>query len=171
MSAEEIGNSPAPQLQASASTQLELLHRISGIVSSSLTLQKMLDDLVGLVVSVTGCDACLVYLVDELAGEIVLCASQLPHLPEIGECTKISKNGEDVYQYLNHQKAGNWIGFPIRDANTLSITCQKSDGRNLGVSVYKIEKGDKGPTLTGFWAPYPGGGMVKDSLKWSRRVD
>jgi hypothetical protein len=90
------------------------------------------------------------------------------------EDTKISRNGDNVYQYLNHQKAGDWIGVAIREGDSLSIGWQKSDGRNLGVSVYRIEKGDKGdkgPTLTGVWSPYPGGGMVKDSLKWSRKVD
>jgi signal transduction protein with GAF and PtsI domain len=74
--------------------QLELLHRISGIVSSSLTLEKMLEELVALVFSVTLCDACLVYLVDEPAGEIVLCASQLPHAKEIGQIRM--KIGEGV---------------------------------------------------------------------------
>ena len=64
--------------------QLALLHRVSGIVSSGLTLDRMLGELIGLVVSVTGCDACLVYLLDKSAGEIVLCASQLPHELEIG---------------------------------------------------------------------------------------
>ena len=88
-----------------------------------------------------------------------------------GEYTKISKNGDTVYQYLNHQKAGDWIGVGIRDGDMLSIGWQRSDGRNLGVSVYRIEKGNKGPTLTGSWSPYPGGGMVKDTLKWSRKVD
>src|SRR5262245_50746870 len=62
-----------------AGSQLVLLHRISGIVSSSLALKEMLDKLIGLVAAVTNCDACLVYLLDESAGEIVLCASQLPH--------------------------------------------------------------------------------------------
>jgi hypothetical protein len=91
-----------------------------------------------------------------------------------GEYTKISKTAENVYQYLNHQRAGDWIGVAIREGDSLSIGWQKSDGRNLGVSVYRIEKGDKGdkgPTLTGAWSNYPGGGMVKDSLKWSRKVD
>jgi hypothetical protein len=88
-----------------------------------------------------------------------------------GEYTKISRNGDNVYQYLNHQKAGDWIGVAIREEDSLSIGWQKSDGRNLGVSVYRIEKGGKGPTLTGAWSPYPGGGMVKDSLIWSRKVD
>jgi len=91
-----------------------------------------------------------------------------------GEYTKISKNGESVYQYLNRQPAGDWIGIAIRDGDTLSIGWQKSDGRNLGVSVYKIEKGekgDKGPNLVGEWTSYPGGGTGKDSLKWARKVD
>jgi signal transduction protein with GAF and PtsI domain len=77
-----------------AGSQLALLHRISGIVSSSLTLKEMLDELIGLVVSVTSCDACLVYLLDETAEEIVLCASQLPHSTEIGNIRM--KIGEGV---------------------------------------------------------------------------
>ena len=59
--------------------QLTLLHTISGIVSSGLTLEKMLGELVGLVVGLTGCDACLVYLLDKSAGEIVLCDSAGVH--------------------------------------------------------------------------------------------
>jgi hypothetical protein len=88
-----------------------------------------------------------------------------------GEYTKISRNGENVYQYLDHQKAGDWIGVAIRDGDSLSIGWHKPDGRNLGVSFFKIEKGDKGPTLVGAWAPYPGGGMIKQTLTWSRKVD
>jgi hypothetical protein len=87
-----------------------------------------------------------------------------------GEFTKISRSGT-VYQYFNQQKAGQWIGVGIREGDTLSIAWQRADGRNLGVSVYKITKGDKGPVLTGEWAAFPGGGTVKDGLTWSRRVD
>ena len=68
----------------SALSQLALLHRVSGIVSSDMSLKKMLDELVGLVVGVTNCDACLVYLLESSSAEIVLCASQLPHAGEIG---------------------------------------------------------------------------------------
>src|SRR5262245_3725554 len=71
-----------------------LLHRISGIVSSGMTLKEMLDELIGLVLGVTDCDACLVYLLEESAGEIVLCASQLPHAREIGNIRM--KIGEGV---------------------------------------------------------------------------
>src|SRR5215831_8969120 len=54
----------------SAVSQVALLHRISGIVSSDMTLQKMLDALISLVVGVKSCDACLVYLLDSSKGEI-----------------------------------------------------------------------------------------------------
>jgi len=60
-------------------TQVELLHQISNIVSSNLTLEKMLQQLIALTVEVTFCDACLVYLVDRVkdminrGGENVYC--------------------------------------------------------------------------------------------------
>jgi uroporphyrinogen-III synthase len=66
-------------------SHIALLHRTSRIVSSGLTLDEMLTELIGLTVEVTGCDACLVYLPDPETGEIVLRASQLPHDVEIGK--------------------------------------------------------------------------------------
>jgi len=77
-----------------ADLQLASLHRISGIVSSGMPLQKMLEELVALAVGVTQCDACLVYLLDPAHDEIVLCASQLPHAREIGHIRM--KIGEGV---------------------------------------------------------------------------
>ena len=65
-------------------SQVALLHRISNIVSSNLSLEKMLQELISLTVQVTSCDACLVYLIEHASGEIVLRASQLPHDAEIG---------------------------------------------------------------------------------------
>jgi signal transduction protein with GAF and PtsI domain len=91
------GNSPD-----SAVSQLALLHRVSGIVSSDMSLQKMLNELIGLVVGVTNCDACLVYLLDASSAEIVLCASQLPHTGEIGNIRM--KIGEGVTGWVaKHQ--------------------------------------------------------------------
>ena len=60
-------------------TQVDLLHRISRIVSSERSMDEMLGEVIGLTSQVTGCDACLVYLLDEANGELVLRASQLPH--------------------------------------------------------------------------------------------
>src|SRR6266550_4016121 len=64
-------------------SQVAILHRISNIVSSDQSLDRMLQELVGLTLQVTACDACLVYLVDHASGEIILSASQLPHDSEI----------------------------------------------------------------------------------------
>ena len=55
-----------------AKSQVELLHQISNIVSSDLSLEKVLQELIGLAVEVTDCDACLVYLLDRSSREILL---------------------------------------------------------------------------------------------------
>src|SRR5260370_25434592 len=76
---------PTEEMMQPDGSQVAILHRISNIVSSDLTLDKMLQELVGLTLQVTACDACLVYLLDKASGEIVLRASQLPHDSEIGK--------------------------------------------------------------------------------------
>lgn len=68
----------------SEASHATLLHRISRTVSSSVPLDGVLRELIGLVKEVTGCDACLVYLADPASGEVVLRASQIPH-PEVGQ--------------------------------------------------------------------------------------
>src|ERR1700732_5035920 len=75
---------PTEEMMQPSGSQVAVLHRISSIVSSDLSLDKMLQELVDLTLQVTACDACLVYLVDHASGEIVLRASQLPHDAEIG---------------------------------------------------------------------------------------
>lgn len=65
-------------------SQISILHRISGIVSSNRTVDEMLGEIVGMTVQVTGCDACLVYLIESETDDIVLRASQVPHAAEIG---------------------------------------------------------------------------------------
>jgi uroporphyrinogen-III synthase len=64
--------------------QVAILHRTSRIVSSGLSIDDMLQELVAITVEVTACDACLVYLPDHESGDIVLRASQLPHDAEMG---------------------------------------------------------------------------------------
>ena len=65
-------------------SQVALLHRISSIVSSELSLDEMLGEIVGLTVQVTACDACLVYLIERETNEMVLRASQVPHQADLG---------------------------------------------------------------------------------------
>ncbi len=75
-------------------SQVALLHRTSTIVSSGLTLDQMLQELIAITVEVTHCDSCLVYLRHSTTGEIILRASQLPHATEIGNVRM--KVGEGV---------------------------------------------------------------------------
>jgi uroporphyrinogen-III synthase len=86
-----------------AASQISLLHRISSIVSSELSLDEMLGEIVGLTVQVTGCDACLVYLMDKETGEAVLRASQVPHAADLGNLRL--KVGEGVTGWVAEHKS------------------------------------------------------------------
>ena len=91
------------QVMEPPSSQIDLLHRISGIVSSELSLDEMLGEIVGLTAQVTGCDACLVYLLEHDTGEIVLRASQVPHAAALG--TLRMKVGEGVTGWVAEHKS------------------------------------------------------------------
>ena len=69
---------------SSGSEDISVLHRVSRIVSSELSLDEMLGEIVGLTARVSGCDACLVYLVETGTGEFVLRASLVPHAADLG---------------------------------------------------------------------------------------
>ncbi len=84
-------------------SQVRLLHRISSIVSSERSLDEILGELIGLAAQVTGCDACLVYLIEPDTGEMVLRASQLPHAAELG--TLRMKLGEGVTGWVAEHNA------------------------------------------------------------------
>jgi uroporphyrinogen-III synthase len=87
----------------SNTSQISLLHRISSIVSSNRSVDEMLGEIVGMTVQVTGCDACLVYLIESATGEIVLRASQVPHATEIGNLT--IKTGQGVTGWVVENKS------------------------------------------------------------------
>jgi signal transduction histidine kinase len=79
-----------------------LLHRVSRIVNSDLSLGEMLGQIVGLTAQISGCDACLVYLVDSETGEFVLRASQVPRTEDLGHLRM--KWGEGVTGWVaEHQ--------------------------------------------------------------------
>ncbi|MBI2150259.1 MAG: GAF and ANTAR domain-containing protein [Acidobacteria bacterium] len=124
-----------------AGSQVALLHRISGIVSSGMALPKMLDELVGLVAGVTSCDACLVYLVEPARGEIVLCASQLPHAAEIGNIRM--KIGEGVTGWVAERRSV--VALSSRassDPRFKSFTALPEDTYEALLSVPLISGGD-----------------------------
>ena len=84
-------------------SQVAILHRISNIVSSELSLDEMLGEIVGLTAQVTECDACLVYLIDLQSGEMVLRASQVPHAADLGNIRM--KMGEGVTGWVAEHKS------------------------------------------------------------------
>ncbi|MEJ7604820.1 MAG: GAF domain-containing protein [Bryobacteraceae bacterium] len=83
--------------------QVTLLHKVSSIVSSELSLDEMLGEIVGLTVQITGCDACLVYLIESETHEIVLRASQVPHAADLGNLRM--KVGEGVTGWVAEHKS------------------------------------------------------------------
>lgn len=83
-------------------SDISVLHRVSRIVSSELSLDEMLGEIVGLAAQVSGCDACLVYLVESETGEFLLRASLVPHSQDVGNLRV--KMGEGVTGWVaEHQ--------------------------------------------------------------------
>jgi two-component system, response regulator PdtaR len=81
-----------------------VLRRVSRIVSSELSLDEMLGEIVGLTAQVTGCDACLVYLIESGTDEFVLRASLVPHAKDLGNLRM--QMGEGVTGWVaEHQSA------------------------------------------------------------------
>ncbi len=77
-----------------ASQELRILHEISQSISCNLDLDQVLKEIIDLVVDVTRCDSCLVYLVDESEPYLFLRASKNPHPRLIGR--NVVKVGEGI---------------------------------------------------------------------------
>ena len=98
----------APASESSVS----IYHQISSIVSSDLSLDEMLGEVVGLAVQATACDACLVYLIDHNTNEVVLRASQVPHVGALDSLRM--KVGEGVTGWVAEHKS---VVALTKDAN------------------------------------------------------
>jgi len=88
---------------AVADAEAGLLHRISNIVSSELSVGEILGEVLGLAAQATACDACLVYLFDRETNEMVLHASQVPHAADLGKLR--IKVGEGVTGWVAEHKS------------------------------------------------------------------
>jgi signal transduction protein with GAF and PtsI domain len=67
--------------------EVDVLHRISESISSTLDLESVLKHIVEVVVEVTNADACLLYLLSDSREELILRASKNPHPKLIGRIT------------------------------------------------------------------------------------
>lgn len=70
--------------RASALQEFQVLRQIIEAVNSTLELQTVLQQILGLVSDVTSSDACLIYLLDEPAQRLVLQASRPAHPESVG---------------------------------------------------------------------------------------
>jgi uroporphyrinogen-III synthase len=84
-------------------SQVSVLHQVSSIVSSELSLDEILGEVIGLAVQATACDACLVYLFDRESNEMVLRASQVPHAGDLGNLR--IQMGEGVTGWVAEHKS------------------------------------------------------------------
>ena len=67
--------------------EVDVLHRITESISSTLELDAVLKHIVEVVVEVTKADACLLYLLSDSREELILQASKNPHPRLIGRIT------------------------------------------------------------------------------------
>jgi GAF domain-containing protein len=122
-------------------SQVALLHRISSIVSSGLDLEKILRELVDMIMTVSNADACLVYLLEPATQEIVLCASHLPHTAEIGNLRL--KMGEGITGWVaQHQSVVALPNHAAADSRFKSFVGLPEDTFEAFLSVPLIADGD-----------------------------
>jgi len=124
----------------SGSDDISVLHRVSRIVSSELSLDEMLGEIVGLAARVSGCDACLVYLVETATGEFVLRASLVPHAADLGMLRM--KIGEGVTGWVaEHQSPVALSSRASQDPRFKMFPALVEDTYEAFLSVPLINKG------------------------------
>ena len=122
-------------------SQVALLHRISNIVSSGLDLEKILRELVDMIMTASDADACLVYLVEPATEEVVLRASHLPHTAEIGNLRL--KIGEGITGWVAKNQSVVALGNHARsDARFKSFADLQEDTYEAFLSVPLIADGE-----------------------------
>jgi signal transduction protein with GAF and PtsI domain len=86
-----------------AAEEVDLLHKITHIIGSTLELKVILQEIVSLVSRLTKADACFLYLYEPAQQSLVLSASKTPHPGEIGHLSL--KMGEGITGWVaQHRK-------------------------------------------------------------------
>ncbi len=124
-----------------SSNQVSILHRISSIVSSELSLDEMLGEIISVTSQVTGCDACLVYLIELDSWEIVLRASSVPHAADLGNLRM--KMGEGVTGWVaEHMAVVALSSNAAADARFKRFPALIEDTYEAFLSVPLVNKGE-----------------------------
>jgi signal transduction protein with GAF and PtsI domain len=84
------------------SEEIDLLHKVTHIIGSTLELDTMLREIVALVSGLTKADACFLYLHEPSRRSLVLSASKTPHPGEIGTLTL--RLGEGITGWVAEHK-------------------------------------------------------------------
>lgn len=122
------------------SSDLAFLHRVSRIVTSALSLDEMLGQIVGMTARCTGCDACLIYLVESATGEFVLRASQVPRTQDLDDVRV--KLGEGVTGWVaEHQSVVALGSRASADPRFKSFSTLVEDTYEAFLSVPLVYKG------------------------------
>src|ERR1700689_3941648 len=122
------------------SSDLTFLHRVSRIVTSELSLDEMLGQIVGLTAQSTRCDACLIYLVESATGEFVLRASQVPRAQDLDDVRV--KLGEGVTGWVAQYQSVVALGSKASaDPRFKSFSTLVEDTYQAFLSVPLVEKG------------------------------
>jgi signal transduction histidine kinase/DNA-binding response OmpR family regulator len=122
------------------SSDLTFLHRVSRIVTSELSLDEMLGQIVGLTAQSTRCDACLIYLVESSTGEFVLRASQVPRTQDLDDVRV--KPGEGVTGWVaEHQSVVALGSKASADPRFKSFSTLVEDTYEAFLSVPLVNKG------------------------------
>lgn len=82
--------------------QFKVLQKITEVVSSARDLEEILDEIIKLVRQITKADSCFLYLMNPEKKELVLRASQNPHLKDLGRVTL--KLGEGITGWTAKEK-------------------------------------------------------------------
>lgn len=120
---------------------MEVLHRISESISSTLDLESVLKHIVEIVVEVTKADACLLYLLSANREELVLRASKQPHPKLIG---RIAVGlGEGITGWVAREKVRVVVPKNASDDPRFKIFHNLPEDRYQAfVSVPIVSKGD-----------------------------
>ncbi len=122
------------------SSDLIFLHRVSRIVTSELSLDEMLGQIVGLTAQCTRCDACLIYLLESSSGEFVLRASQVPRAQNLDDVRV--KPGEGVTGWVaEHQSVVALSSDASADPRFKSFSRLVEDTYEAFLSVPLLYKG------------------------------
>jgi two-component system sensor histidine kinase/response regulator len=122
------------------SSDFTLLHRVSRVVTSELSLDEMLGQIVGLTAQATDCDACLIYLVEKSTGDFVLRASQVPRTQDLTDVRV--KLGEGVTGWVaQHQSVVALGSNASDDPRFKSFSTLVEDTYEAFLSVPLVSKG------------------------------